>query len=268
MTTGFLGRRSGGAVIAGAIGIVASLIGLVLGWILVDSVLTRLEGPVQLSVATLDAIEETLGVVDSVTTQLHDGVITAGEGLAAASLTAAESTDSLEALADFLDGDLVTNIEAIQGTMPAAIQAASAIDGTLRALSLLGVDYDPDQPFDEALMAIDAALAGLPGQLSAQAEAVRDLVPSTQRFAEDAATIAASMTGMGDDLERSGEVIERYQATVDEARAIIDDTESSFSANVWLLRGLVLMAGVTGVALSWGLIAVGRGSAEPAAGDV
>lgn len=261
MTDDALGRRSTVAFTAGVIGLVASLIGLVLGWVIVDSVLARLEGPVRLSVATLDAIEETLGVVDSVTTQLADGLITAGESLDAASATAAESTGSLGALADFLDGDLVTNIEAIQGTMPAAIQAAGAIDSTLRALSLLGVDYDPEQPFDEALMAIDAALEGLPGQLSAQAGAVRELVPSAERFSADAAIIAASMTAMGEDLERSGEVLESYQVTIDEARVIIEDTESSFSSNVWMLRGLVLMAGITGVALSAGLLALGRARA-------
>lgn len=268
MTTDASGGRSTVAFIAGVVGLVASLVGLVLGWVIVDSVLARLEGPVQLSAATLDAIEETLGVVDSVTSQLQEGLITAGESLDAVSATAAQSIGSLAALADFLDGDLVTNIEAIQGTMPAAIQAASAIDSTLRALSLLGVDYDPEQPFDEALMAIDAALEGLPGQLSAQAGAVRDLVPSAERFSEDAATIAAAMTAMGEDLERSGEVLESYQATIDGARAIIEDTEASFSTSVWMFRGLVLMAGITGVALSAGLIALGRGTVATAASEV
>ncbi len=261
MTADTSGRQSTVAVTAGVVGLVASLIGLLLGWMTVDSVLARLEGPVRLSVATLDAIEETLGVVDSVTAQLHDGLIAAGESLDAVSATTAESTGSLEALADFLDGDLVTNIEAIQGTMPAAIQAAGAIDSTLRALALLGVDYDPEQPFDEALMSIDAALEDLPGQLSAQAGAVRDLVPSAERFSADAATIAASMTAMGEDLERSGSVIESYQATVDEARAIIAETESSLSTNVWILRGIVLIAGITGVALSTGLLSLGRARA-------
>ncbi len=257
--------RSTVAVTAGVVGLIASLIGLVLGWVIVDTVLARLEGPVRLSVATLDAIEETLGVVDSVTTQLQEVLFTAGGSLDAVSDTAAESTGSLEALADFLDGDLVTNIEAIQGTMPAAIQAAGAIDSTLRALSLLGVDYDPEQPFDEALMAIDAALEGLPGQLSAQAGAVRDLVPSAERFSADAATIAASMTAMGEDLEQSGELLESYRASVDEARGIIEDTESSFSTNVWMIRGLVLMAGITGIALSMGLVSIGtaRKAATP-----
>lgn len=258
MTTDASSRGSQVAFIAGVVALVASLVGLVLGWVIVDSVIARLEGPVRISVATLDAIEETLGVVDSVTSQLQEGLTTAGESLDAASTAAAQSTGSLTALADFLDGDLVTNIEAIQGTMPAAIQAAGAIDSTLRALSLLGVDYDPEQPFDEALTAIDAALEGLPGQLSAQAGAVRDLVPSADRFSEDAATIAASMTAMGDDLERSGEVLDSYRATIDEARAIIEDTEASFSTNLWMLRGLVLLAGIAGVALSTGLMASGR----------
>ncbi len=192
------------------------------------------------------------------TGELENGLGTAGDSLAAASASAADSSGNLEDLADFLDGDLVANIEAIQGSMPAAIQAAGAIDDTLRALSLLGVDYDPEQPFDESLRAIDAALQDLPTQLTVQAGAVRALVPTTERFAGDAAALASSISALVDDMERSGEILDGYRETVEEARALVDETGATFTTSVWLFRAFILAAAIAGAALSIGLIAVGR----------
>lgn len=252
------GRSRAAITVAGWVGLAASVAALILGWMIVESIVVRLQGPVQLSVATIDAIEETLDLVDSVTGELETGLGTAGDSLAAASAAAADSSGNLEDLADFLDGDLVANIEAIQGSMPAAIQAAGAIDDTLRALSLLGVDYDPEQPFDESLRAIDAALQDLPTQLTVQAGAVRALVPTTERFAGDAAALASSISALVDDMERSGEILDGYRETVEEARALVDETGATFTTSVWLFRAFILAAAIAGAALSIGLIAVGR----------
>jgi hypothetical protein len=252
------GRSRAAITVAGWVGLAASVAALILGWMIVESIVVRLQGPVQLSVATIDAIEETLDLVDSVTGELETGLGTAGDSLAAASAAAADSSGNLEDLADFLDGDLVANIEAIQGSMPAAIQAAGAIDDTLRALSLLGVDYDPEQPFDESLRAIDAALQDLPTQLTVQAGAVRALVPTTERFAGDAAALASSISALVDDMERSGEILNGYRETVEEARSLVDETGATFTTSVWLFRAFILAAAIAGAALSIGLIAVGR----------
>lgn len=252
------GRSRAAITVAGWVGLAASVAALILGWMIVESIVVRLQGPVELSVATIDAIEETLDLVDSVTGELENGLGTAGDSLAAASAAAADSSGNLEDLADFLDGDLVANIEAIQGSMPAAIQAAGAIDDTLRALSLLGVDYDPEQPFDESLRAIDAALQDLPTQLTVQAGAVRALVPTTERFAGDAAALASSISALVDDMERSGEILDGYRETVEEARALVDETGATFTTSVWLFRAFILAAAIAGAALSIGLIAVGR----------
>ena len=165
----------------------------------------------------------------------------------------------LEDVADFLDGELQANIEAIHGSMPAAIQAASAIDATLRALSLLGVDYNPDEPFDVSLMAVEAALADLPSQLGAQAEAIRALVPVSREFAGDAATMAESFSSLAVELATSKELIDSYRATLAQAEGVVDQTGSSLTANIWLIRLMIVMMALTGAGLAIGMIVLGRG---------
>jgi hypothetical protein len=147
--------------------------------------------------------------------------------------------------------------------MPAAIQTASAIDATLRALSFLGVDYDPDEPFDESLIAVEAALADLPDQLGAQAEAIRALVPVSFEFAGDATTMAESFSSLAAELAKSEALIDTYRATLLQAEGVVDQTGSSLTADIWLIRLMIVMMGLTGAALAVGLIVLGRGLSAP-----
>ncbi|MGH8913116.1 MAG: hypothetical protein ACRDZM_01215 [Acidimicrobiia bacterium] len=251
-------RTSRGLVWAGITGLIASVAGLVLGLVLVDSVSEDLGDSVGLSASALLAIEETLGVVEMIAADVDEGLVAAADSIAAASQASATASGRLGDVADFLDGDLQTDIEALRGSMPAAIQAAGAIDDTLRALALFGVDYDPEQPFDVSLMAVEDALTELPSELSAQAESIRALVPASQQFSADASALAESFTDLGDDLAGSQEIIDSYRLTLDQAQRVVDDTGSSLTLNTWLLRFLAVSLALGGAALSLGLIRLGR----------
>ena len=243
---------------AGLVALVASLTGLVVGWLVVGSVSADLADTVGLSRSALLAIEETLVVIETFGADVDDGLIAAADSIGAASAAADTAAGRLEDVADFLEGDLQADIEALRGSMPAAIQAAGAIDDTLRALSFFGVDYDPDEPFDVSLMAVEAALADLPSQLSAQAGTIRDLVPSSRQFATDAATLAGSLSSLSLNLASTQEVIASYRDTLDQAQEVVDDTGSSLADNTSLLRLLILTMSLAGVAVSIALIVLGR----------
>ena len=247
----------------GVLALVTSLVGMVLGLLLVDSVSSDLGGSVGLSESAMLAVEETLDLLEAVAGEVDEGLAAASESIDGAAQGVEDAAGRLEDVADFLDGELQTNIEAIHGSMPAAIQTASAIDATLRALSLLGVDYNPDEPFDESLIAVEAALADLPAQLGAQADAIRALVPVSREFAGDATTMAASFSSLGVELAKSEELIDSYRATLLQAEGVVDQTGSSLTANIGLIRLMIVMMGLTGAALAVGLIVLGRGLSAP-----
>ena len=243
----------------GVLALLTSLVGMVVGLILVDSVSGDLDGSVGLSESALQSVDETLDLLEGVAAEVDDGLATAADSIDGAAVGVDAAAGRLEDVADFLGGELQANIEAIHGSMPAAIQAASAIDATLRALSLLGVDYNPDEPFDVSLMAVEAALADLPGQLGAQAEAIRALVPVSREFAGDAATMAESFSSLAVELATSKELIDSYRATLAQAEGVVDQTGSSLTANIWLIRLMIVMMALTGAGLAIGMIVLGRG---------
>jgi ABC-type transporter Mla subunit MlaD len=236
-------------VVVGWIAIVASVIGLVLGLVMVGNLSDYLEESVGVTDSALVAVEETLGLIESVASELEGAIGGAAQSIGAISEAAASASGDLDAVADFLDEDLSASIQALLDTMPAAIQTAGVIDSTLNALSFIGVDYDPAQPFDESLIAVEAALEGIPAQLATQAEAIRGLVPVSQQFAEDAAATAESFETL------SGEL--------DQAQAVVERTRSSLSTTTWLLRLIIVLMTVTGVALGLGLLTLGRVALPP-----
>ena len=247
----------------GVLALVTSLVGVVLGLLLVDSLSGDLGGSVGLSESAMLAVEETLDLLEAVAVEVDEGLAAASDSIGGAAEGVDNAAGQLEDVADFLDGDLQTNIEAIHGSLPAAIQAAGAIDATLRALSLFGVDYDPAQPFDASLMTVEEALADLPAQLGAQADAIRALVPVSREFARDATTMSESFSSLAVELSHSQELIDSYRATLVQAEGVVDQTGSSLTANIWLIRLMIVMMGLTGAGLAVGMIVLGRGLAAP-----
>jgi hypothetical protein len=144
--------------------------------------------------------------------------------------------------------DLPADLEAISSTMPAAIQAAGAIDGALRALSLVGVNYSPEQ----------AALTDLPDDLRTQSESLRELVPAATGLAGEADRLSLALVRLGTDLETLEGITGTYHATLTEARVTIDRTASTLGRNLWLLRLTMFAMFIAGVAVGVGLVAMSR----------
>lgn len=236
----------------GALGLIAGVAGL----LLVEALSDDFEEALGISNSALVAIEETLVVVETVTDDVDEGLAAAGDGVGSASQAAEDTGMRLGEVADFLDGELQANLEAIRRSMPAAVQAAGAIDDTLSALSLFGVDYDPEEPFDVSLMGMQDALSTLSEQLSKQAEAVRGLVPTSERLAEDAAVLSDSLASLSESLAGSRQLVESYRATLEQAREALGTTESDLGLDTWLLRLVIVAVAGSGIVLSLGLIIV------------
>lgn len=259
ITAWFVPPRLRGILIGTAVfALVASLAGLALGLIIIEGISDEFEESLGLSESALAAIEETLIVVESVTDEVDGGLLAASDSIAAAAEAGDEISARLEEVADFLDGDLRANLEALRRSMPAAVQAAGAIDDTLSTLALFGVDYDPAEPFDVSLMAMQDALSTLPEQLDEQAGAIRALVPVSSRFAEDATVLSDSLISLGRGLDSSRQLIESYRTTLEQAQGVVGETGSGLDLQIWLLRALIIVIALGGISLSVGMILVAR----------
>jgi hypothetical protein len=250
-------RVSGVLRVTGTVAVIMSAIALILGLVMVETGASDFRATVEVSNDAVAAILDTVDVVSEATEEIQEGIDAASSGVAGVSATAVVGATNLEDVAAFLETDLPENLESIRSSMPAAIQAAGAVDATLRALSFVGVDYNPDEPFDDSLRSVEQALGNLPEDLRNQAESLRELVPVATELGGEADRLSLALIALGDDLEGIQEITSAYNETLTEAGATIANTEATLDRNLWLLRITLVALAFGGGAVGIGLYAVG-----------
>lgn len=223
------------------------MVGVVIALVMAETLGRDVRSSISVSHSALDAIGQTIDAVDEVAAGTAASLDSTSDSVASASATLDGAVTTLEGVADFLERGLPETLESIQASMPAAIQTANAVDGTLRALSLVGVDYDPEEPFGESLSRVNTALSTLPAEIRVQSESLRLLIPSAEQLATDTEGLATSMEDVERGLAGFTALTTTYQATIDEAEASIAATSDSIDLSLWMLRALILTAGIVGV---------------------
>lgn len=224
-----------------------SVLGVAIALVMTETLSRDIRSSISVSRSALEAIGQTIDAVDGVATGTSSSLDATAASVASASTTLDGAVTALEGVADFLDEELPQTLESIQTSMPAAIQAASAVDATLRALSFVGVDYDPAQPFGESLSDVNTALSTLPGEIRVQSEALRVLIPSADRLASDTDDLAASLDDVREALAGFTSLTATYQTTLEGAETTISATSESIDASIWMIRALIVTAGALGV---------------------
>lgn len=252
------GRRVRAVRYSGVLMILFGLVGLVMGLLIIDSLMRDFRTSLSVSRSAVASIGQTVEIVQGVVEGTTNSIDAASQSASSAAATTSTAAAGLEDVADFLEEGLPGDIEAIQRALPGAIDAADGIDATLGALSLLGVDYSPEEPFGLSLRRIQTHLASLPGEIRAQSESIRQLVPSAANLADDAGELARSLDDLASGLHAVDELADSYTDTVVEARAAVETTDRSLDRTVLLLRIVTVLASLASVVVGVALLSIHR----------
>ena len=191
----------------------------VAGWLALEMVAATVEVAPQIDEAA-EPSEELLDIVDSTVTNVRDSLTVVAD----ASGQLGESTDSVadivESVADLTTGRIPATLSTLEASLPGLIDTAQVIDETLRTLSFVGVQYDPEVPFDEALAEVHSQLEGLPELITEDGEELRSLVPRIRQAGEDSRRLVENIEAIDADLAEAQEVIAEYDDTVAELRGL------------------------------------------------
>lgn len=192
-----------------------------------------LQATVELGADTVEAVERALAETETTTRELGVALRDAEQALAG--------------VARLSEREIAGSLDAVERSLPGLIDVAAAIDQTLSRLAALpfGPAYDPDEPFDESLRAVQEEFAGLPEQLRDQAALIRDA-------GDGLGTVRRGTTGVADDLHTltttmaaASELIDGYAATAEDAATIVSDGHDDLRTNLLLARVLVLVLGAS-----------------------
>lgn len=138
-------------------------------------------------------------------------------------------------------------LDSVGRALPALEDSARVLDRTMRALSVVGVDYDAEVPLDQSIDRIRRDLAVIPGTLREQAGPMVETMSGLSATASDLLVLA--------DQVAETETAVREAAT--EAMAVettIRTLEEKVTGGGAGLRWAALLMALVFVATGWGLI--------------
>lgn len=243
---------------AGITAIVIGVIGLVVGSIVIDSLTSDLRSTLSVSRSAVRTISETVELAAELGEGTTEAMASASRAASSAASATRGAVSGIRTVSSFLETELPGDIEAIHQSLPGAIRAADAIDSTLGALSFIGLDYRPDEPFGDSLRRIQTALEGLPSEVRAQSDALDVLAPAAEHVASDVDTLAGDLDELRATLVDVDGLADSYSTTVEDAQVAVTDVGVSFDRTVLALRIMLVLVALGAVIVGCALIAIDR----------
>lgn len=197
---------------------VASLAAAFVGWVALSAVWASASVTPSVSEATdsarrlISSADQTLAEVRStleVVGSVSDDVATQTEAAA----------DALDEVATLTSERIPAALEAIEATLPALVDTAAVIDDTMRALAAFGIPYDPEVPFDQALLVLQSELDGLPETIASQGDNLADLVPEIRQAGADTGELSGHLSVIDTSLGEAQGAIVEFGTTMDHVEA-------------------------------------------------
>ncbi len=232
-------------IAGGAVGIVASLVGGIVGVAFIGNATDTSLEALALTDTVLAGVEDTTTVLDTTFTDVAETLTTVQGSVTDASDAMGQVGTTLDDLTVLVTEDVPDSLDAVNDAMPQLIQTAGVIDSTFNALSFLGVDYNPGTPLDESLVAVQDQLVEIPPDLRSQREGLDDVAVRLDDLAGQGDDIAGDLDTITTDLKASRDLIEDYRTTATDAGALVDDLSARLVSQSRIARALLALLAVT-----------------------
>jgi hypothetical protein len=220
------------------------LVGILLGGAFfvgqaVDAVGDGLDNALALTVDTLGTVSMTLEQTKATIAEANNALDTATEATINLSKTMSDMGPLMDSTTKVVSQDVPGNIEAIQATIPNIVQVAAVVDSTLTRLSNfgieqtipipfnpitlefdLGIDYDPEVPFDESISALGDGMEGMPEEL-------RSLQGDLETLSADLEMLSGNVETAAGDIEAINEQVALFIPIMDEYLGIVGQIDDS-----------------------------------------
>ena len=225
-------------------GLIAALVAALLGIAVVLTVSNSMDRSLVVTADAVAAADETVALAADTIGIVSDSFDTL---VPSAAVAATAFDDAAIVIADtttVVTVDVPDALDAVLDAMPAIESAAAVVDGALRVLSFVGVEYDPEIPFEDAIAELEAAIAPLPNQLRAQAAPLEALADDFEEFGEATEEISVDLVALQVQLDEAERLLGTYASTAEEATAVVTDIRSDLGWQRWLMIGVVLLVAV------------------------
>lgn len=206
-----------------------SVIGIIIGQRLVADLGEGLEANLTLTLDGLDTVNESLILTKSTVGNVSDGLATVEDTAENVSVAIDDTRPLLQQASTVTTQRVPESIETFQEGLPALIEVAGTVDETMRTLSNfnvdrrilgiplsfdLGVDYDPEVPFDETVEELGASLEGMPEQLRSLEESMSVTDDNMRAISRNVSEIGRDLSAINEDIAEIEPLLDEYISTV------------------------------------------------------
>jgi len=223
------------------IGAAAGIGAAILAWSMLGSAATASSRSVELANDVLESVGGTVVSVEEALLAVADGLRTTQQSAADASITLTQLSALTSNLGDLVSEDVPGSLDSVRASLAPIEATAGVLDGTLRALSFFGVDYDPETPLDEAIDDLDRRLADIPADLRRQGPLIESAADSLNDFGSDTLVIAGDLSDLRRSLIQTAATVGAYDVTITEAAQLVDDVEVNLTGRLDLLKWVAVV---------------------------
>lgn len=224
-------------VIIGILGIGLSIAVTVIVNRTIDSIGNGLDHNLTLTLDSLDTVKDSLELTQTTVGQVNEGLETVEDTASNISQTMADTEPLLDAVADVTSESLPDSIESFQSAVPNMAGVAGAIDDTLTTLSDfeideeifgvglqfdLGIDYEPDEPFEDSITSLGTSLDGVPEQLRGLETHIDTTTANLLTISENIDEIGSNLDTINSSIGEIGPLLDEYIGLIDQLK---DSTE-------------------------------------------
>lgn len=228
--------------IFGLIMLLIGILGVVLSVIITNSVRQMMDNLGQgldrtlvRATESLDTVSDTLSLTKTTVGQVQDSLDTVETTADNLGQTISETRPLLDQISQVASEDVPDGIDQFQAAIPDMAEAASAIDTTLRTLNSfeidtsilgipiqydLGINYEPQQPFDETVNQIGTSLEDIPPRL-------RTLRIYINVADENLDEVSQNLFTIGDNLDTISGSVAEFDPLLDDYAQMVTETSDS-----------------------------------------
>ena len=215
-----LRRMTGSIMIITAIlSLLVSVAFLVGVWRLRQPITAGIVENLDLLYATVVTMDDSVSLIENTVTTLTDAAETIAQSTNAISDAINGASVMAESFADLLGEDLPATIINTQTAITSAQSSAVVIDNVLSGLAsipLIGIDYNPPIPLNQALGNISETLSSIP--------------PNLEQIESGLDSTSSNLLQLKTDLELIKLNLQNIQVRLTEAQAVIDDYQQALDA--------------------------------------
>ena len=224
-------------IIVGILGLVIAGAGAFFANRAIDATVVGLNAVVDTLGTTVDTSTDSLRNVQATLTEVGTTLDTVSLTASNAATTLVDTEPLLQQVTTLTTETLPASLDAVNVAVPNLAGIAGSIDTTLTRLSDfqlertflgqsfnfdLGIDYSPEEPFDDAVLQIGESLQDVPDQLRALEDSLQTSITNIGAVGGNIDQLAANIDGINTTVQQFIPLLDQTTASLENARAQVN----------------------------------------------